>query len=618
MAPDPSRPTLAAERRRRMLGRYEIVAEIARGGMGAVYLARTGGVGGFQRLFAIKVLHRHLADEERFINMLLDEARLAAQLHHPNAVGILDVSDSPIGYYLVMQYVDGFSLEQLLERIDDPILRAKVGLRAVIDSANGLHAAHVLKDEHDKPLGIVHRDVSPQNILLGADGSGRITDFGVARAAARITASHPGMIKGKPNYMAPEQAQSRPLDARADVFALGIVLWEAFTGRRLFDGDGGPAVVLLQVVNGEIPAPSTMRPELPKALEEACLGALERSLDRRTESARRFARDLEKATAGTDWLLSSHDVADLIGELFAEELEQRRHAIKAHLRVLEGGAEEMELADLVSVPRLRSAPAMASIGATATPEPWHETPTSGELPRASSTASGLTARSEANTIAVQHASLVPGNTTPITMESEPAPEEAGSSTNDAPAAQSQAPAGPSMRLAGGILFVGALLAAAALWAITSPPETPSNEAAAEAADVAAEARAAAAAAEAEAASQAAEAEATAEQAQNTEQDHAVDTEESGADAVDSAEAEASAAADPGAAVDPGAIEHSNTTDAHDTDETAMQARSQRTRRPRRPRNTAATETPMAAPMQAAPMEAASQTTPRLEGNPYLR
>lgn len=216
---------------RRMLDQYEIVAEIASGGMGTVYLARLARTGGFQRMVALKLLHRHLAEEPGFVAMLLDEARLAARLHHPNAVGIYDVRESALGYYLVMDFVDGFSMDEVLDAARDDEERWRLGLRILLDGATGLDAAHRLQDDEGKPLSIVHRDVSPQNILVGRDGVGRITDFGVARAAERITSSRPGTIKGKPCYMAPEQAQATDLDARADVFALGIVLWEVLTGQ---------------------------------------------------------------------------------------------------------------------------------------------------------------------------------------------------------------------------------------------------------------------------------------------------------------------------------------------------------------------------------------------------
>lgn len=371
---------------RRKLGRYEIVAEIARGGMGTVYLARLEGVAGFQRLFAIKLLHQHLADEERFVSMLLDEARLAARLHHPNAVGIVDVSDSNLGYYLVMEYVDGFTLDRLVRKLEDqPDRRARLGLRVLLDAANGLDAAHKLKDDEGNPLGIVHRDVSPQNILVGTDGVGRITDFGVARAAARITASRPGLIKGKPCYMAPEQARGDDeLDARADVFALGIILWEVLTGEMLFrSSSGGTAVALMRVATMEIKPPSAIDERVPKELDEVCMRALDRELDGRYQSARELAQAIETVGRATGWLADTHVVADAIADLFQSEIQIRKKAITTHTAALGRSSEPMLASDIYDVPRLKAQrgeqrTSAATPASKATPtskgEAWHETP----------------------------------------------------------------------------------------------------------------------------------------------------------------------------------------------------------------------------------------------------
>ena len=185
--------------------------------MATVFLGRILGVGGFQRFVAIKRLHPHLASEQEFVEMFLDEARLAASIHHPNVVPILEVGTSDRGYYLVMEYIEGDTLARLLaraatsrERIPVPIV-----IRIVLDTLAGLHAAHELKDDNGQLLELVHRDVSPQNILVGVDGIARITDFGVARAATRLSSTRAGQLKGKLAYMAPEQARGgdRSIDA---------------------------------------------------------------------------------------------------------------------------------------------------------------------------------------------------------------------------------------------------------------------------------------------------------------------------------------------------------------------------------------------------------------------
>src|SRR5690606_1446759 len=181
------------------IDRYDLVAEIASGGMATVYLARLAGVGGFQRFVAIKRLHPHLAKEKEFVEMFLDEARLAAGIHHPNVVPILEVGASQNAYYLAMEYIEGETLARLLARAASRKERLPVPqvLRIALDTLSGLHAAHELRDESGAVAGVVHRDVSPQNVLVGADGVSRITDFGVARAATRLTATRVGQLKGK-------------------------------------------------------------------------------------------------------------------------------------------------------------------------------------------------------------------------------------------------------------------------------------------------------------------------------------------------------------------------------------------------------------------------------------
>ena len=347
-----SEPATETEHPRRMLDRYEIIAEIARGGMGTVLLARLEGAGGFERLMAIKLMHEHLAQDPSFVTMLLDEARTAANIHHPNAVGIVDVAESPVGYYLVMSYVEGFTLAQLVSHPSlDAKQRIRLGLRVLIDACRGLHAAHTAKDAKGKPLGIVHRDVSPQNVLVGLDGVGRIVDFGIALAASRVTASRPGVLKGKPSYMAPEQVQGQPCDARADVFALGIVLWEILTGSRLFEAEMELAT-LLQVVEAKVEPPSQREPLATPELDAVVLAALERVPDRRTSDARALAVAIERAADAAGLLAPTHEVADAIERLFAREIEERQEAIRHHLATSVGEKKPLVPGQLGLIPRL--------------------------------------------------------------------------------------------------------------------------------------------------------------------------------------------------------------------------------------------------------------------------
>jgi eukaryotic-like serine/threonine-protein kinase len=318
--------------RRRRLGRYEVLSRLASGAMGVVYLGRLRTVGGFERLFAIKVLHEHLANKQQVVKMLLDEARIAARIQHPNVVSTVDAELSSSGeYYVVMEYVDGFTLCELLDHPRlDAVRRVRLGLRALLDACYGLDAAHRLCDPaSDRPLGIVHRDVSPSNVLISLQGLGLIADFGIARAAERGTDSLPGIIKGTPCYMAPEQISTADdLDARADVWGLGAVLWEVLTGEQLFYSTAGVSGVLAQVLTGNIPAPSSRNSRVPPALDAACLKALSRDRDARYASAFDLAEELERVARAHDLIASAHETAETLAVLFAERIEQRRAELR--------------------------------------------------------------------------------------------------------------------------------------------------------------------------------------------------------------------------------------------------------------------------------------------------
>jgi serine/threonine-protein kinase len=281
------------------IGRYVVADEIACGGIATVHFGRLLGAGGFSRTVAIKRLHPHFAGAE-LSRSLIDEARLAARIRHPNVVATIDVVDQDEEVLLVMEYVHGESLARLLlaARQSGGRPPQRIAVAIVLAALNGLQAAHEAKDEDGSPLGIIHRDVSPQNVIVGVDGVPRVADFGVAKAAGRTQTTNSGQVKGKLAYMAPEQVLNGVLSPRTDVFAAGIILWEALTGKRLLDG-AHPHATVAKVIHADFAAPSTHAPDVSPALDAVVMRALAREPDDRWESALAFATALEEACKGT-------------------------------------------------------------------------------------------------------------------------------------------------------------------------------------------------------------------------------------------------------------------------------------------------------------------------------
>jgi serine/threonine-protein kinase len=293
--------------------------------MATVHLGCLLGPAGFSKLVAIKCLHEQLALEKEFVSMFLDEARLASSITHPNVVATLDVVAEEGELLVVMEYVHGETLATLLRtsRLTGDRPDVAVVVRILCDALEGLHAAHVASLA-GKPLNIVHRDVSPQNIMAGADGNTRVLDFGIAQAAlsSRVTAA--GVVKGKIAYMSPEQVQGLPVDARTDVFAAGVVLWEALTGRRLFLAANSREAAAL-VLTSRITPPSAFAPNLSPALDEVVLKALERDPERRFQSAHDFA----DALRGTAEEGSRRQVAEWVGRVARDSLSARLELLQA-------------------------------------------------------------------------------------------------------------------------------------------------------------------------------------------------------------------------------------------------------------------------------------------------
>ncbi|WP_342378269.1 protein kinase [Myxococcus stipitatus] len=301
-------------------GKYELLRKIASGGMGQVFLAREHGTG-FERLVVLKLILPHLAEDDEFLSMFLDEAGLVARLTHPNLITILDLSQIEGRHCLAMEYVQGDDVRRLdkFSRAQGKPLSVGMILRIIADAAAGLHYAHQARDVQGKPMRLVHRDVSPQNILVGFDGGVKVIDFGVAKAATSSANTATGVLKGKYPYMSPEQAGGLAIDARSDQFALGVVMWELLTGKRLFKGDSDMMTLRL-VKDCQVPRPSQLNPKLPPGLDEVVLKALAPTPDERYPDCGALRLALEDFALNQRVPSSSAHLSAYLRELYTERI----------------------------------------------------------------------------------------------------------------------------------------------------------------------------------------------------------------------------------------------------------------------------------------------------------
>ena len=306
----------------RRVGRYLLCDQIGSGGMATIHLARLIGPEGFSRTVAVKQLHPQFAQNPQFVAMLLDEARLAVRVRHVNVVSPLDIVVTDGELFIVMDYVSGESFANLLVAAAAP-LQPGLAAAILVQVLLGLHAAHEATREQGEALGLVHRDVSPQNILVGQDGVSRVLDFGIAKAVARAQTTDGGMVKGKLGYMAPEQIKLEAVDRRTDLFSAGVVLWEALTGQGLFVADTlGGSIEL--ITRGQIAPPSRHNPLVTPELDAVVLKALERDRDARYEDALSMAAALERATS----LASALEVIDWVETLAGSGLARRAELVR--------------------------------------------------------------------------------------------------------------------------------------------------------------------------------------------------------------------------------------------------------------------------------------------------
>ncbi|MBX3231975.1 MAG: SUMF1/EgtB/PvdO family nonheme iron enzyme [Labilithrix sp.] len=322
-------------------GRYELCGAIASGGMATVHLARQVGAAGFARMVAVKQLHERFAHAPEFVTMFLDEARLVARIRHVNVVQTLDVvhERESSELFIVMEYVHGVALNQVLQSARQrfvPIAPA-VAAAVMIGALHGLHDAHEARSETGEPLGIVHRDVSPHNILVGLDGAPRVLDFGVAKAEERISSTNEGELKGKLSYMSPEQIESRAVDRRTDVYAAAVVFWEMLSGKKLFLA-GNEGAVVRQILESVVEPPSKGQPAVSTALDRVVMRGLERDVGERWATARAFA----EAIGATVTPASPAEVGAWLRDLCGATIAERDEAIA----MIEAKSSGQNLADL--------------------------------------------------------------------------------------------------------------------------------------------------------------------------------------------------------------------------------------------------------------------------------
>ena len=293
--------------------RYRVIKRLASGGMAEVFVAESAGIEGFKKQVAIKRVLPQLSKKEQFIAMFLDEARLSAHLSHSNVVSVFDIGVGDDTYFIVMEYVDGADLKAVVE------YQTKMGRKTPVEAAvflgaricQGLAYAHELKTSEGKPLQIVHRDITPANVLITKFGEVKIVDFGLAKASSQLAGSDAGVIKGKFGYLAPETVLEKPVDNRVDIFSLGIILWEILAGRRLFLGENDFATVRL-VRDAVIPKLSAINPTVPPELERILAQALARDTGERYASARDLGRDLTRFLFRYGRPVSEDDIAVLV------------------------------------------------------------------------------------------------------------------------------------------------------------------------------------------------------------------------------------------------------------------------------------------------------------------
>lgn len=317
-----------------ILGRYELLLPLARGGMAEVWAARLHGTRGFQKLVAIKTMLPGVIEDERAERMFMDEAGLACQIQHPNVVEIIELGEDNGTLFLVMEWIDGEPLNAVLKRTEgNNSIPVNIAVNLTGQCCKGLEAAHELKDERGQPLGVVHRDVSPHNILVSYSGTVKIVDFGIAKVTSQnVALTEAGEVKGKLAYMSPEHLSGKPVDRRSDIFALGIVLYQLSTGRHPFKGDT-PGETVRNTTAGRPTPPTELVEGYPADLERIVLKALEPRPEKRYATARSMLLDLQQALPAALDHGADAETARFLAGLLGDRIQSKKQAIKSAIEL---------------------------------------------------------------------------------------------------------------------------------------------------------------------------------------------------------------------------------------------------------------------------------------------
>ncbi|RKH48510.1 serine/threonine protein kinase [Corallococcus sp. AB050B] len=414
--------------RGRRIGKYEILTRLSMGGMAELFLAFTSGPGGFRKFVAVKQILPDIKKDDQFVKMFLDEARITAAFSHANIGQVFDLGEEDGELYLAMEFLPGQNLEQVVKMAERRKYALPLGFTARVmrDTCLGLHYAHHFMDPSGRPVAVVHRDVSPKNVMITYDGVVKVIDFGIAKARGKLGRTQVGTVKGTSGYMSPEQVRNKDLDGRSDQFSAGVMLHELLAGQRLFNAPG-EAAVMMQIVDGDIPAPRSLNAAVPEALEAVVLKALQRDATQRFGTCREMARAIE-ATLGSE-VFDEDQMTAVMGELFEEKRQKTRTLLELASRAEDARVSEAAGALQVEEGTDQSASAAtaqvksphADVAASFKPTPVRRTATESAAPAPRATPRPATDAAEARASRLNTPAVTPRAQRPSGSDAAPAP-----------------------------------------------------------------------------------------------------------------------------------------------------------------------------------------------------